>query len=521
MHSKWISALALATAFATQGCAGTKGDAGAPGANGANGTNGADATRTPKHVILIIGDGMQLAHEVAASRYLTGQDAGLVFHDPRRFDWSGYAATWDVTTYNQLRKRQEGGTRPAFADNAFDPAVGYDVTRGGLQPYPRITAEPAYSAATLDAYFLMTVDAANPPATDSASAGTALATGFKTENGRIAWRPGAGGALTTIAEELRARRGAAIGVVSTVPFTHATPACFVAHNLSRGNYAAIGAEIIRTVKPDVVIGGGWPFDPGHAGTTYKYIAKAEYDALYAGSTDYTFVERVPGQPGGSRLLAAASTLPAGKKLFGLFGVKTAANDGNFESPIPTGDPSHLVSLATTENPTLAQATEAALAVLSRNANGFFVMIEQGDIDWANHAGDLKRTVGTIWDLDNAVSTAIAFVDRPGDDVTWENTLLIVTADHGNNYLRFGSGPALGKGVLPATDPTTGVPTDPAQYVLAPGYTSWEHTNELVSVYAKGASSRALLSARTGTWYPGAHVVDNTQLHDVMAEFLGL
>jgi alkaline phosphatase len=528
MNSKWISVVALAAALAViQGCAGTKGDTGpagvggTTGASGTNGTNGADLTRTPRHVILIIGDGMQLAHEVASSRYLTGTDYGLVFHDPVRFDWSGYAATWDVTTYNQLRKLAPGGVRPAFADSSFDPAIGYDVTLGGLQPYPRVTADPTFSVAAMDAYFLATVDTRNPPATDSASAGTALATGFKTENGRIAWRPGAGGALTTIAEDVRARYGAAIGVVSTVPFTHATPATFVSHNLSRGNYAAIGAEIIRTVKPDVVIGGGWPFDPSHASTNYKYIARAEYDALYAGSTDYVLVERVPGQPGGSRLLAAAASLPAGKKLFGLFGMKTSANDGNFESPIATGDPSNVVSLATRENPTLAQATEAALTVLSRNQNGFFVMIEQGDIDWANHAGDLKRTFGTVWDLDLAVSSAIAFVDRPGDDVTWENTLLVVTSDHGNDYLRFGGGAALGKGVLPATDPVTGVPTDPAQYVLAPGYTSWEHTNELVSVYAKGASSRLLFGARTGTWYPGAHVVDNTQIHDAMAEFLGL
>ncbi|HSM91252.1 MAG TPA: hypothetical protein VLT47_00105 [Anaeromyxobacteraceae bacterium] len=128
----------------------------------------------------------------------------------------------------------------------------------------------------------------------------------------------------------------------------------------------------------------------------------------------------------------------------------------------------------------------------------------------------------MWDLDEAVKAAVAFVDRPGDAVTWENTLLVVTADHANNYLRFGSGPKLAKGILPTVD-GAGVPTDPAQYTNYPlnGAGSWNHTNELVSVYARGAGARGLFSARAGTWYPAAHVVDNTQIWSAMAEWLGL
>src|SRR4030042_579946 len=78
--------------------------------------------------------------------------------------------------------------------------------------------------------------AANPfppgPATDSASAATALATGFKTDSGNIAWLPGdpAGGELPTITEEYRAKTGAGIGIISTVPVKHETPAAFVSHN---------------------------------------------------------------------------------------------------------------------------------------------------------------------------------------------------------------------------------------------------------------------------------------------------
>lgn len=470
--------------------------------------------RERRHVILFVGDGMQLAHEIAASRYLTGKDAGLVFHDPAAFEWAGFATTWDVTTHDRHRSAASP-RRPHHGALPFDPALGYDVARGGAVPYP-LAATPD------DSYFLARGPPgggeASAPATDSASAATALATGLKTDGGNIAWRAGdpPGGALTTVAEDFRARLGGAIGVVSTVPFTHATPASFVAHNPRRDDYGAIGAEIVNVVKPEVVIGGGWPGWATPA--SYRYVSRAEHDALVAGTTGYTFVQRASGADGGAALLAAAVRVAeGGGRLFGLFG----GDGGSFEPPVPSNDGSAVVDRATVENPTLAEATSSALTVLAADPDGFFVMIEQGDIDWANHAGDFPHMVGAIWDLDRAVRAAIDFVDRPGDGVTWENTLLVVTADHATNYLRLGPA-APGRGVLPAVD-AAGHPTDPAQYTLPPldGARAWSHTNELVTVHAKGSAARALFARRAGTWYPGTRIVDNTQIHDAMAEFLRL
>jgi alkaline phosphatase len=129
-------------------------------------------------------------------------------------------------------------------------------------------------------------------------------------------------------------------------------------------------------------------------------------------------------------------------------------------------------------------------------------------------------VGCVWDLDRAVREAIAFVDRPGDAVGWENTLLVVTSDHGTGYLRLGPGPPLGKGVLPSVD-ARGVPTDPSQYTSAPvaGRVHSAHTNELVAVYAKGGGAGRLLGSRAGIRYPASRIVDNTQIWEAMAEFL--
>ncbi|MCX7913535.1 MAG: alkaline phosphatase, partial [Thermodesulfovibrionales bacterium] len=196
-----------------------------------------------KHIILFIGDGMHLEHERATSRYLYGKDFNLIWHN---FKYQVPVATWDVTTYNNYANLI--GAPPYHPQNIY-PSIGYDVTRGGKRPYP-------LDKNIDDNYFLLPTTFA----TDSASAGTAISTGYKMDDGNIAWLPSdpPDGKLETIAELLRRYRGFAIGVVSTVPFTHATPASFVSHNVHRNNYFQIADEIIRSIKPEVVIGGGHP-----------------------------------------------------------------------------------------------------------------------------------------------------------------------------------------------------------------------------------------------------------------------
>ncbi len=200
-----------------------------------------------RHIILFIGDGMHLEHEFPASRYLYGKDYHLVFH---RFPYQTDVSTWDVTAYNRY-----GGGRIYDPLNII-PTIGYDPKRGGKKPYP------LQKNGIDDRYFL------NPViSTDSASAATAISTLYKTEDGNIAWLPGdpQDGALKTIAEIMREEKGISIGVVSTVPFSHATPASFVSHNKNRNCYylkegceRGIADEIIKELKPDVVIGGGHP-----------------------------------------------------------------------------------------------------------------------------------------------------------------------------------------------------------------------------------------------------------------------
>jgi len=485
-----------------------------------------------KHVIFFVGDGMSAQTEIAASRYLYGRADGLAWH---KFPGKAYVATWDVNVYNGNARMAR---RPPYSRSAFTPLLGYDAKADGAAPRVGASAKNAFPSG---------------PATDSASSATALATGFKTDSGNISWLPGdpPDGALTTIAEEYRARTGAAIGVVSTVPFDHATPAAFVSHNTSRNSYytglkgyegLGIADEIILRVKPDVVIGGGHPLlDNPDFNPKRGYISKSLYLGLKA-SPDYLLVERTVGVDGGRAIIeGAAAASRAGKKLFGLFGGK----GGNFEIALAEDSPGRpLVRPVTEENPSLAEATLAALDHLGGAPGGFFLVVEQGDIDWTNHDNDFRGTVGCVADLDGAVRAAMAFVDRPGDTVDWTNTVLLVTADHATGGLFLNPDRRLGPGELPrqeariesaeaplraGSDRGTGpngatlkTPVYNSPNAYPDGeivYGTAGHTNELVNLAVAGPAARYFMKYR-GTWYPGL-ILDNTQINAALREALGL
>ena len=197
--------------------------------------------------------------------------------------------------------------------------------------------------------------------------------------------------------------------------------------------------------------------------------------------------------------AAQQAAEGGKNLFGLFG----GSGGNFESLDPQDLPrTPLVLQATRENPTFTEASLAALKVLSQDPDGFFVMLEQGDIDWANHANDFGRMVGSTKDLHDGVQAVIDFVNQPDDNIDWDNTLLIVTADHSNSYMR--RQVEMVSGDLPQQVP--GGPCPPGYSGTCPNYPDGEvtygttqHTNKLVRLYAKGAGINKF-EKYEGKWY---------------------
>jgi len=443
-----------------------------------------------KYLIILIGDGMGNNQRLAANLY-----SGTT---PAYQDWSQY---W-VSTYP--------------AGGSYEPDQAW--------------TDFAY---VLDGW------------TDSAAAATALFTGTKTGNIRINVSEDGITRLTSIADKAR-YVGKAVGAVTTVYISHATPGAWLAHNDNRNNGYAIadeslwgdpnttGAPITSTYysgahgstfpPADVVIGAGHPLWDGG---TYVNTAMRNKLAAESGSPGaFTFVERLAGSPdGGARLLAAADN-PSLQRLAGLFG--GAAGILEYRKANGSG--------ASLENPTLAQMAQAALLVLGRDQDGFVLMIEGGAIDKAAHANNMDHMVGEVLGFNEAVQTVIDWVDDPATASTWANTLVIVTADHETGYLTqapntFPNQP-LGEVttttlVLEKTNLTSGLraswlDTIPNSRIDTEEtvYWAWNtggHSNSLVPLFVKGAGAE-LFAAKIDPAdldpVRGAYL-DNTDVFSVM------
>ena len=230
--------------------------------------------------------------------------------------------------------------------------------------------------------------AANSPVTDSAAAGTSLATGWKTNNGMVSVLPDGTPVSTFL--EMAQQSKKSTGLVTTTVVTDATPAVFAAHVNGRGEMAEI-ADQMMAHRINVLLGGGRAYflPKSQAGSKRK----DESDLLGgAKKSGYSVV--------GTReeLMQVRSGNLLG--LFELEGLTTVAPE-----------------------PTLAELAEKAIQLLSANKNGFFLMVEGGEIDHMAHNGDAPGVVKQFRDFDAAIGVALAFARKN------KNTLVIVTADH--------------------------------------------------------------------------------------------
>jgi alkaline phosphatase len=445
------------------------------------------------NIILFIGDGMGYTSEIAASRYLYGSDSGLSW---RSFPVQAWAATWNVDAYDA--HAAAAGKAP-YDEASFDPRLGYDSGGIGEAPWP-------LSGKADDLAYLTAA------ATDSGAAATALATGEKTSSGCIAWSR-SGSPLQTLPELMRSRLGSRVGVVSTVPFDHATPAAFVAHAASRSSYADIARQMTLISCPDLIIGGGHPL------WCPTYYGEAELSSLRASGL-WSLSERRAGAGGEASLAAAASDFS--RPLFGLYG----GADGAMEAPVPANAPGAPSLARNAENPSLASAAVTAARRLAGRDGGFFLMVEQGDIDWANHQNDLPRMLGAVASLDEAVRAVVAWVNESGDSVDWGNTIVIVTADHATGLPRFsGLGSGLSAGMAQGELPTRTTSATPHSYSYSSGlvlsYSTTGHGNELVTLAAIGDRASRLFSSYLGTSGLGPKVLDDTDIYKALREFAGL
>ncbi|MDR3235204.1 MAG: alkaline phosphatase [Prevotellaceae bacterium] len=353
--------------------------------------------KQPKYVFFFIGDGMGLAQVAAAEAYLAAKD-GVI-----------------------------GSTNLSFSNF---PVVG-----------------------------LITTFSANNYVTCSAAAGTALSTGFKTNNGMLGMLPDSSH-LTSLTYKIK-DAGYKIGVATTVGVDHATPAAFYASVGHRSEYYNIALQLPGT-NFDFFAGGGFiePTDKdGGKPDVHRIVTEA----------GYTIVRRPDDVAGVKEKVIL------------------------FQAEGKGADLPYAID-RTESDLTLPQITDAAIKFLD-NAAGFFVMIEGGKIDWASHANDGATAVYETIDFAEAVQRAVEFYHRYPDE-----TLIVVTADHetGGLALNLGSSPGglqsieqqhAQKQQVNAKTYMNAIDAQPVQHAATGlDWTSHDHTGISVPVYAIGAGS---------------------------------
>ncbi len=404
-----------------------------------------------KRVIVMVGDGMGINHVIATRQYLTGG---------RLLEFERFPVRRAMTTYS--------------VNGSYDPVKAWgawEYLAGG--------------------------------ATDSAAAATALASGIKTYNGGIGVDKN--GEPLLLITELFEIGGRSTGVVTSVQFSHATPAGFVAHNKKRGNMTDIALEMIERSAVDVIMGAGHPLydtDGKPREPKYDAIGQSLFERLKAGTAGgdangdgqpdpWTFVDTADGLKRVPRSV---------KRLFFLAPVASTLQQAR--TPEPGEKEPYSTPLLRTV-PTLGEMSAVALDVLNRNPKGFFLMIEGGAIDWASHGNLTNRMLEEVIDFDVAVRRVCRWIERNGG---WDDTLLVVTADHETGYL-WGAGSGKDTGWKDIPRARKGQMPDVS-------WNSTGHTNTPVGLWAKGAGAEYFLKIKGPRDTRLGPLVDNTDVFSV-------
>ena len=250
--------------------------------------------------------------------------------------------------------------------------------------------------------------------TDSAAAGTALATGHKTMNHALGVLADGETPIQSIAAGAK-QAGAAVGVTTSVSVDHATPAAFYAHQAERSWYYRVGQDLIKAgfdfyAGSDFVDANGGKDEP----SLYEQCAGAGYTIL-RGYSDFC---------------AAMGGKGAKQQKMILLQPEEASKRDRKSLPYAIDrDPESDLSLK--------QITQAGIQYLGKRAGkeGFFLMVEGGKIDFACHTNDAATVFREVMDMDGAIREALEFYKAHPDE-----TLIVVTADHETGGIVLGRGP---------------------------------------------------------------------------------
>lgn len=398
-----------------------------------------------KNVILIVFDGMDwqttwMAANYASKRvaYTEGRGTGLTMQDYRGVETDyGY-----VVTSPHDDGEEPDVDRQCLKDEPVDKFGGYNWRLAGSFPWSR----------AVDVEYPIGRSRVCPHSyTDSSSSATSLTAGVKTFNGSVNVMPNLD-KVETIAHWAQREKRMSVGAVTSVPISHATPAASYAHNVSRDDFQDLTRDLIglpsiaHPTTPlsglDVLIGSGWgeqAKEPGGQGANFipgnRYLTAEDVEEIQTREDRrYTFVQRTMDRHGAEVLREATQVAIKSKtRLLGFFGVANGhlpfqTADGDYKPVEDIRDAEKYSKKDLNENPLLGDMAEAALEILSQNDNGFWLMIEAGDVDWANHANNVDNSIGAVLSGDRAVKRVFDWVESKK---SWGDTVVIITADHGH------------------------------------------------------------------------------------------
>jgi alkaline phosphatase len=422
--------------------------------------------------------------------------------------------------------------------------VGYEPRRGGITPWNPLTPAQSPDPEYIKLSYPDSANTASNLYTGVKSYNNAMAVDiFERADEtilQVANRLGKSTGLVTSVPITHATPGAAASSVNR-------------RNKYDADFPLLDNILQEAIRPDqgylptVLLGGGHPLDHANNTTTggrcnYVYIRATTYKEL-TGKTSladatactapassnpgnrygYRFLER--GANAGTQLLNLSQQIDPnrGQRLLGLFGAR--GQDGNIpvsggnndysptglasfsrisslnnrpnvvpvndtERPLLPGETdAQFISRERSENPTLAQMTQAALNVLGKDRDGFWLMVEGGDIDWAAHDNNMDVLLGTVRDFDNAVQTTINWIQQNGG---WQKNVLIVTADHDHYLTIYPQFPELlrskGAPALTYTDNLLAQVDGHSWSSSTVQKYGWNnHSNRIVPVYYQGAA----------------------------------
>lgn len=245
--------------------------------------------------------------------------------------------------------------------------------------------------------------------TDSAAAGTCLATGSKTKNGMLGLGPDSA-RLTTIAEELKAQ-GWGIGIMTTVAIDHATPGAFYGHVKKRSMYYEIGRQLSESGF-DFFGGAGFHYPQGKKDNEEVNLYRLAEERGYTIAHGYAQGLAIRDERLVKKMILVQKDDDQGAK---------HGDNLNYAIDRKEGDLS------------LKQIVSTAIPFLAARHERFFMMVEGGMIDYACHGDDAATAFGEVWDMDEAMREAYAFYEQHPDE-----TLIVVTADHETGGLALGN-----------------------------------------------------------------------------------